>query len=102
MTRYIDLTNEQESMIVICAIRYSLGRNTYMPAHIIGLLKYRIDIMADNTLRIISRDISCFMEEQKRTQHKVASDIIRDWESFKEDIDSEINRRTENGNRTGT
>lgn len=43
--------------IMICAIRYALGRRTYMPSIVCNFVKQRIPNMSDKDLYVIIRDI---------------------------------------------
>ena len=43
--------------IFVCAVRYSLGRRTYMPSIVAGYLKTQIPFMTDKTLKCILEDI---------------------------------------------
>lgn len=40
-----------------CAVRYSLGRMTYMPSIVIGFIRPRLSLMTDRTLWCFERDI---------------------------------------------
>lgn len=43
--------------IFVCAVRYSLGRRTYMPSIVAGYVKTQIPFMTDKTLKCILEDI---------------------------------------------
>lgn len=43
--------------LVICAVRYSIGRCTYMPSLICNYLKPRLSLLDDKTIGCMERDI---------------------------------------------
>ncbi len=43
--------------IIICAVRYAMGRNTYMPSLVEGFVRRWMDCLEEQTLSIIARDI---------------------------------------------
>ena len=49
--------SEDFASIMICAIRYALGRRTYMPSVVCNFVKPRIPKMSDKDLYVIIRDI---------------------------------------------
>ena len=53
----ISLDNDNLQAIFVCAIRYSLGRRTYMPHLVIDFLTPLLPHLSDKTLSVIERDI---------------------------------------------
>lgn len=53
-----DAEDSDFGSLVICAIRYCMGRRTYMPSTIIGVVTPIIAKLDTNTLRCIDRDLS--------------------------------------------
>ena len=43
--------------ILICAVRYSIGRRTYMPELVTRYIKPLLSCLSDNTLAVMRRDV---------------------------------------------
>ncbi len=43
--------------IIICAVRYAIGRNTYMPSLVEGFVRRWMDFLEDKTLTVIARNV---------------------------------------------
>lgn len=54
----LNLDDEYLQTIFVCAIRYSLGRQTYMPTLVTDYITPYISALTDKTLSVIERDIS--------------------------------------------
>lgn len=53
---WVAITDDFESML-ICALRYSIGRETYMPGIAIDYIGYLAPQLSANTLFVMQRDI---------------------------------------------
>ena len=53
----IDLKSEDFGSILICAVRYAMGRETYMPSIVIGYITPLIPYVSDRTIACMERDI---------------------------------------------
>ena len=73
--------------ILMCALRYSLGRRSYMPALVIGYITPLLPELSDNTLTVMERDIS--------TAGDYGDKVIDEpsWMKFLEAIHKEQERR---------
>lgn len=49
--------NEDFGTILICAVRYSLGRQTYMPGLVQGYIRPILPSLDKKTLSVMQRDI---------------------------------------------
>jgi hypothetical protein len=56
-TRLIDPTDDDFGAVLNCAVRYSLGRRSYMPGLVIGFITPLIPHISDRTLDVMIRDI---------------------------------------------
>ena len=66
--------------IIICAVRYCLGRQTYMPGLVIGWIKRNMDGKFDlSDINVMRRDIA---EHFRMFPDSGASDIKIVWEQF--------------------
>ena len=50
--------NDDFGIILTCAVRYSLGRQTYMPELVINFINPLLSQLSDKTLYCMSKDIS--------------------------------------------
>lgn len=55
---YIDLSDDDFGMVLNCAVRYAIGRQTYMPSVVIGFITPLIPFLNDKTLWCFDRDIT--------------------------------------------
>ena len=87
----IDLKNDNEfGCILICAIRYSLGRQTYMPKLVMDFIRPIIHKLDDRTLIVAKSDI------KKARRDGLLGDPNIDapeWERFLFEINQELLRR---------
>lgn len=53
----ISLTQEEFGILVTCATRYAIGRQSYMPYLVTGIVRPMLDRLDDKTLGCLIRDI---------------------------------------------
>ena len=86
----ITVTRDFELMIV-CALRYSIGRESYMPSITIDYIRYLIPMLSVNTLFILQRDITEEVERYNRSGWDI---FMKDeWLKLADDIRNEHTRR---------
>ena len=86
----ITVTRDFELMIV-CALRYSIGRESYMPSITIDYIRYLIPMLSVNTLFILQRDITEEVERYNRSGWDI---FMKDeWLKLADDIRKEHTRR---------
>ena len=93
------------SDLAMCAVRYALGRATYVSHSIPRAICKNMDLMTIHSLRIIIRDIT----ERKQINGKIGMDIDdENWALFKEMCKEAIDikealyaKREKAGNRAG-
>lgn len=56
MNKKIIIDNDFES-ILICAMRYAIGRQSYMPSIVAGYINMLLPELSDNMLFVMQRDI---------------------------------------------
>lgn len=81
--------------ICICAVRYSLGRQTYMPKLVIDYIKSHIAEIDDRAIGVMVRDIE---EAESYKWERALGDPIIDrpeWIAFKIFLQNEIKKRSE-------
>lgn len=54
----IDLANDEFGAVLNCAVRYAIGRQTYMPSLVIGFITPLLPNLNDNTLGCFDQDIT--------------------------------------------
>lgn len=86
-----DVSDDFFGAVWNCAIRYCLGRRSYMPRLVIDFIRPSIPLLSNKTLWCMERDIS-----QARNGGLGDPDIDEPvWLRFLNDIQKEINRRKE-------
>ena len=78
-------------LMLICAMRYAIGRETYMPSVAIDYLRYIAPQLSANTLFILQRDIEEEIERYKRIDHEMY--MADEWLKLKQDISSEYEKK---------
>lgn len=81
--------DEDFCTILICAIRYCLGRRTYMPSLVTDFIRPLLPHLDDKTLRVMRADITVAESYGNETIDKPV------WMRFLDDIEHEISRRKE-------
>lgn len=82
----IPITEDFET-ILICAVRYAIGRQTYMPSIVIGYIRPLIGELNTNTLRVMERDV----REAGYYGHETIDKP--DWVRFLKNLQEEMKRR---------
>ena len=84
------MTKDDKESIYICAVRYCMGRQTYMPSVVVGALKPELKDMSKNALAVMLKD--CEEQEQRNLW---GSEIIDKplWLEWKKLLEEEMGRR---------
>ena len=53
----IDVTTEDFASMMVCAVRYALGRESYMPSVVIGFITPLIPALSDRAIGCLERDV---------------------------------------------
>ena len=79
--------------ILICAVRYAIGRKTYIPSLVIDYITPLLPYLTDNTLRLIANEIT----EYEGYEGGLGDEKIDKpyWEQFLRKIRLEIGGRHE-------
>lgn len=78
--------------VLNCAVRYALGRETYMPRLVMEEITPMLPDCSDKTLRVFERDISDWLLRDKGwTTYE--NSYAADWALFSEAVRTEIERR---------
>ena len=93
----IDPSVDRFGAVCNCAVRYCLGRRSYMPSLVCGYLTPLLPELDDNTLACFERDIA----ERKRDGFSFGDACdYETWEQFYKAVCKEIERRKGNGSQT--
>lgn len=78
--------------ILNCAVRYALGRASYMPSLVMGEIRPMLPDCSDKTLRVFEQDVSEWLE---RTQPETGffDNYYADWRQFLETCKAELDGR---------
>lgn len=74
--------------LCICALRYCLGRKTYMPSVIMEMCLSNLDMVTTKDLAVMIGDI-----ESWRRAGKDFGDDLEDWERFENAVQAEKSKR---------
>lgn len=88
----IDRSNDFDGAVLNCAVRYALGRQTYMPGLVIDQITPILKDCSDKTLWCFERDVSQWLQESA----KGLIDSAEEWSKFLSAVRKEReNRRTD-------
>lgn len=79
-------------LVCICAVRYCLGRRTYMPWSVMSFIKQFLPALSDNTLYVMARDIA---ETDNLGDTEIDAPM---WTEFLAEIEKERKRRKNDEN----
>lgn len=86
----IDPANDDFGAVCNCAVRYCLGRQSYMPSLVCGYITPLLPELTDKTLDCFERDIA----ERKRTGFDFGDSCdYETWDAFYKAVCKEIERR---------
>lgn len=91
----IMIITEEFECVLTAAIRYSLGRQTYMPSVVVGYIMPLLSDLSDKFLYVTMRDI----DEQRAKGEKALGSPTIDrpvWDEFYSKVKSEYERRKSN------
>ena len=53
----VDVTTDDFASMMVCAVRYALGRQSYMPSTVIRFITPLIPVLSDKAIGCIERDV---------------------------------------------
>ena len=87
---WIAVTQDFELMM-ISALRYAIGRYTYMPGITIDYIRYLIPQLSAKTLFVMMRDIDEEIERYQRIEHELY--MAKEWAKLAEEIGVEYEKK---------
>ena len=85
------MVTQDFELMMICALRYAIGRYTYMPKVTIDYIRYLIPQLSTNTLYVMKRDITEEVERYKRIEMELY--FADEWQKLAEDINTEYEKK---------
>lgn len=87
MSKHIDLQDEDFGAVINCAIRYCIGRQTYMPQLVVDYVRPLLPHLSDRTVKVMWNDI--------RSAHSYGDVNIDEpmWMEFCKELCAELDRR---------
>lgn len=79
--------------VLNCAVRYALGRYTYMPGLVMDEIRPMLPDCNDKTLHVFVQDISEWLAMSKRAESFVSDNYWDEWGRFREDVLRELEGR---------
>ena len=79
--------------MLICAMRYAIGRESYMPSIVIDYIRFLLPQFSINTLFIMQRDIRENVDRYKRNEWKLY--MRNEWLALADNIDKEYKKKKE-------
>lgn len=93
----VDPANDDLGAVCNCAVRYCLGRRSYMPSLVCGYIISLLPELTDKTLDCFERDIA----ERKRTGFDFGDSCdYETWDAFYKAVCKEIEGRKADGGQT--
>lgn len=96
-TKIKPITTDDFSLICICAIRYSLGRMTYMPNVVQSYIKANLDHFTAKDLSVVINDIEQHGKDSDGNVDVKAYGMefdYRDWMKFKSLLQHQLDQLT--------
>ena len=95
MANLIKISQEDFGIVLVDAVRYCFGRQTYMPSLIMGIVKNYMSKLDDRTVACLERDVREALKDDASGLLKIGDPNIDlpIWKQFYETLDSEVTRR---------
>ena len=84
------MTREDKESIYICAVRYCMGRQSYMPSLVINALMSELPELSKKTLAIMKNDCVCQRVNDIYGDETIDKPLWQEWELM---INKELERR---------
>lgn len=86
----IDIEDDDFQTILNCAVRYSLGRQTYMPHLVVNYIKPLLPYLDNRTLYVFKRDIEEAIDDDRTGNPNIDRPI---WVNFFTLVSEELSKR---------
>ena len=88
-----EISRKDFGTLCICAIRYCLGRKTYMPSNVQRIVQSNLKHLSDKDLQVICDDIKKHGGPKYDATAYGDYEDYQDWRHFLHTIESEIEKR---------
>lgn len=85
------MVTQDFELMMISALRYAIGRYTYMPRVTIDYIRYLIPQLSSNTLFVMKRDITEEIERYQRMERELY--MVDEWQKLAEDMNMEYEKK---------
>lgn len=76
-----EVSDSDLSTLFVCAVRYSLGRQSYMPGLVQSIVQKHVKALTDSERKLLVRDINDYL----RMHGKIGSDFdTQGWLNFRD------------------
>ena len=82
--------------VLNCAVRYALGRRTYMPGLVMDEIRPMLKDCSERTLWCFDRDITEWLRDGAHAQ----DDYLMDWTAFRNEVRKVIEERKKEDGQT--
>ena len=86
------VVSQDFELMMICALRYAIGRYTYMPSVTIEYIRYLIPQLSVKTLFIMKRDIDEEIKRYQRMERELY--MAKEWQKLAEEIGDMYDKKT--------
>lgn len=100
MTNHFNLDDDSFGAVLNCAVRYSMGRQSYMPSLVVDFITPLLPYITQKTLGVFKQDY----EPNQRTADENGWAMFGDtkidkplWDKFYADVCAEIEKRNDKG-----
>lgn len=87
----VRLNDDNFGAVLICAVRYSIGRMTYMPKLVQDFIRPLLPYLSNKTLFVMDRDIS------EANSYGDPNIDEPDWKRFMQEVRNEMEARKRDG-----
>lgn len=93
----VDVESDDFGTICLCAVRYAIGRETYMPTLVQSFIRPLLPYISYNSLYVIARDVREWGDKSGYGVKAYGMDFdYQDWMRFLAECDAEIAKRKNN------
>ena len=85
------MVTQDFELMMISALRYAIGRYTYMSRVTIDYIRYLIPQLSSNTLFVMKRDITEEIERYQRMERELY--MVDEWQKLAEDMNMEYEKK---------
>lgn len=90
----IDRYDEGGGTLLICAVRYALGRLSYMPGLVMMEITPMIKDLSYSSLFIMRNDIREYLDTRTETRKRdMLDDYQKEWSTFLQQLETELKLR---------